>query len=231
MKIRVKFTKTGALKYIGHLDIMRFFQKLNRRADIPIAYSEGFSPHQILSFSPPLSLGMESIAEYADITVTEKISSAEAIKRMNAASVPDISILSFKELPDKALNAMAGICAADYDIYFDDSTSFECISQNVDNLLKKDEIIITKESKKGQKEVNIKPLIYKVQTDNENCVLSLCLAAGSNDNLKPQLVTQYLYQELNLNYNPLQLRFVRTEQYTLLSDRFVSLDDIGTNIE
>ena len=67
MKVRIKFSKTGALKYIGHLDVMRYFQKLMRRADIPIAYSEGFSPHQIMSFAMPLGIGDESIAEYVDI--------------------------------------------------------------------------------------------------------------------------------------------------------------------
>ena len=51
MKIRIKFSKQGAMKFIGHLDTMRYFQKAMRRADVDIRYSEGFSPHQIMSFA------------------------------------------------------------------------------------------------------------------------------------------------------------------------------------
>ena len=64
MKVRIRFAKYGALKFIGHLDVMRYFQKAIRRADLPIAYSEGFSPHQIMSFAAPLSVGHTSEGEY-----------------------------------------------------------------------------------------------------------------------------------------------------------------------
>ena len=85
MKVRIKFEKRGNLRFIGHLDLMRYFQKANRRADLPIAYSEGFSPHQIMSFAAPLSMGVESTAEYADFKLTDEaqITSEEAVLRMN----------------------------------------------------------------------------------------------------------------------------------------------------
>ena len=60
LKIRIKFAKEGTMKFIGHLDIMRYFQKVMRRADVDIRYSEGFSPHQIMSFAAPLGVGLES---------------------------------------------------------------------------------------------------------------------------------------------------------------------------
>ena len=52
MKIRIKFAKTGVMKFVGHLDVMRYFQKAIRRAELPIAYSEGFSPHMLASAAP-----------------------------------------------------------------------------------------------------------------------------------------------------------------------------------
>ena len=67
MKIRIKFRKYGVMKFIGHLDIMRFFQKVMRRADIPIAFTGGFSPHMIMSFANPLGVGVTSDGEYFDI--------------------------------------------------------------------------------------------------------------------------------------------------------------------
>ena len=66
MKIRMKFGKTGPVKFVGHLDVMRYFQKAFRRADVDIAYSKGFSPHQILSFASPLGIGLTSEGEYLD---------------------------------------------------------------------------------------------------------------------------------------------------------------------
>lgn len=60
LKVRIKFRKQGNMKFIGHLDIMRYFQKVMRRADVDIRYSEGFSPHQIMSFAAPLGVGLTS---------------------------------------------------------------------------------------------------------------------------------------------------------------------------
>ena len=71
MKVRIKFRKYGILKYIGHLDVMRFFQKVMRRADIPIAFSGGYSPHMIMSFANPLGIGLTSDGEYFDIEYRE----------------------------------------------------------------------------------------------------------------------------------------------------------------
>ena len=65
-KIRIKYVKSGVLKYIGHLDLMRFFQKAFKRAGVDVAYSQGFSPHQLMSFAAPLALGVTSEGEYFD---------------------------------------------------------------------------------------------------------------------------------------------------------------------
>ena len=67
MKARIKFRKYGVLRFIGHLDVMRYFQKVMRRADIPIAFTGGYSPHMIMSFASPLGIGLESDGEYLDI--------------------------------------------------------------------------------------------------------------------------------------------------------------------
>jgi len=73
LKARIKFRKYGVMKFIGHLDIMRFFQKVMRRADIPIAFTGGYSPHMIMSFANPLGVGLTSDGEYFDIELTEPI--------------------------------------------------------------------------------------------------------------------------------------------------------------
>ena len=101
MKARIKFKKYGALRFIGHLDVMRFFQKAIRRAHIPIAYTGGYSPHMIMSFANPLGIGITSEGEYFDIELKESISSAEAVSRLNAVMVEGIEVLSFRQIAEK----------------------------------------------------------------------------------------------------------------------------------
>ena len=102
MKVRVKFSKYGPVKFIGHLDIMHYFQKAVRRAGIDVAYSEGFSPHQIMSFASPLGVGMESYGEYMDIEVVSMPSAKQMKNDLNQVMVEGMEILSVTPLPDRA---------------------------------------------------------------------------------------------------------------------------------
>ncbi|MDY5775166.1 MAG: TIGR03936 family radical SAM-associated protein, partial [Lachnospiraceae bacterium] len=83
MKIRIRFGKQGALKFIGHLDMMRYFQKALRRAEVDMKYSEGFNPHMIMSFAAPLGVGITSEGEYFDIEVLSTQDSKTALKKLN----------------------------------------------------------------------------------------------------------------------------------------------------
>lgn len=232
MKVRIKFSKSGALKFIGHLDVMRYFQKLMRRADIPIAYSEGFSPHQIMSFAMPLGIGDESVAEYVDIEIVEKISSKEAIEKLNEASVNDIRILSFKEIPDgKAYNAMSSITAASYEIKLRDECnhSFDVFSAFYE-LLSNDEIIVTKQSKKSETTLDIKPFIYEYDVKEDS--LYLLVSCGSVMNIKPELVLKAVFDFKGEDFDEYFITTNRLEMYTGVYNEssFMSLDDIGSDI-
>ena len=99
IKIRIKFRKYGVMRFIGHLDIMRYFQKAMRRAEIDICYSEGFSPHQIMSFAAPLGGGTTSLGEYFDME-------------------EGVEVTEYVKLPDNAKTAMSMVAAADYDLFF-----------------------------------------------------------------------------------------------------------------
>ena len=95
MKARIKFRKYGIMRFIGHLDVMRYFQKAMRRADIPIAFTGGYSPHMIMSFAQPLGIGITSDGEYLDIELTESISSEAAVGRLNQVMAEGIDVVSF----------------------------------------------------------------------------------------------------------------------------------------
>lgn len=72
MKVRMKFTKTGPIRYVGHLDFMRYFSRAVARSGLPGAYSGGFSPHLIISFAAPLGVGEETVGDYTDLELAYK---------------------------------------------------------------------------------------------------------------------------------------------------------------
>ena len=98
MKARIKFRKYGIMRFIGHLDVMRYFQKAMRRADIPIAFTGGYSPHMIMSFAQPLGIGITSDGEYLDIELTESISSEAAVGRLNQVMAEGIDVVGFVQI-------------------------------------------------------------------------------------------------------------------------------------
>ena len=235
MKIRVKFTKEGDLKFIGHLDVMRFFQKVLRRAGVAICYSAGFSPHQIMSFSAPLSLGLTSEGEYMDIEVSESGPSEEMVAKLNAETVEGIRVLSWRLLPDGADNAMAGFAAADYTVKFrtgyepDDLAQFR---KEFEAFCAQDEILMEKQTKKSVKQINIRPLIYRLEIGDDEVFMQV--ASGSANHLKPEMVFKAFYDSKGQELSPFALLIHRLEMYTDLGDenerKLISLQDVGTEI-
>lgn len=194
MKLRVKFKKYGPIRFIGHLDVMRFFQKAIRRAQIDIAYSSGFSPHQIMSFAAPLGVGLESNGEYMDIEVNSILSCEDVKNRLNAASVPGIEITSVKILPEKAGNAMASVAAASYTVRFREGREPKCsIREALPVFLAKEQILITKETKKGSREVDLKPGIYELIWQDH--AFSMLVDASSAGNIKPSQIIEALLSD------------------------------------
>ena len=235
MKVRVKFKKYGPIRFIGHLDVMRFFQKAIRRAELDIAYSAGFSPHQIMSFAAPLGVGLESNGEYMDIELTTVTSSQDMIKRLNTASVPGIEIISMKELPEGAGNAMASVAAASYTVRFREGRelSFD-IAKKLPEFMAQEQIRITKETKKSTLEMDLKPGIYEF-TIKEDGSLYLLVDASSAGNIKPTTVIEAMANFFGETLQENALQITREETYTNLAKpgkkrRLVPLDAIGTDI-
>ena len=236
MKIRVNFKKHGPVRFIGHLDVMRVFQKAIRRAELDIAYTSGYSPHQIMSFAAPLGVGLESNGEYMDIELNTVISSEDMINRLNNASVSGIEVISMKSLPEGAGNAMASVAAAEYTIRFREGRApvFD-YSGHISDFLNQDNIFITKETKKNTLEVDLKPGIYDFHV-NEDGSLHLFVDASSSGNIKPAAVIEAYLAMYGETLQENALFITREDTYTNIAKpgkkpRFVPLDDIGSTIE
>jgi len=200
MKYRVKFSKQGFIKYIGHLDVMRFFQKAIRRAHIPVAYSEGFSPHQILSFAFPLSVGLTSEGEYFDIELTEEISVESLINSLQNTMVDGFDIISARKLPDKSENCMASVFAAEYRIRIEDNISLpEKYEDNYIDYFSQKTIPVNKPKKKGGGfiEIDLKDFLYDFRVDGKDFYFTV--NASSSGNIKPDFVMDCYFNYMNFD--------------------------------
>ena len=211
------------MKFIGHLDMVRYFQKVMRRANVDICYSEGFSPHQKMSFAAPLSVGVISKGEYFDIEVNSSLSSKEMIKNINAQNVEGVKVVSYKELPEGAKNAMSIVAGADYFVYTDLFTE-----EQVNDFYAQDEINILKKTKKSEKIVDIKSMIHEMKFNEDGIFMKV--SQGSAANLKPDLVMSALEQFTGAKL-PEFVQYERLDMYCLENDKLVSLSEIGGNIE
>lgn len=233
MNVRIKFEKTGPLRFISHLDVMRYFQKVIRRSGIDICFSEGFSPHMIMSFAAPLGVGLTSEGEYVDIRVNHAVSSGEALSRMNAAMVEGMRALSFRRLADNSRNAMSIVAAADYEVRFREGRKpQEGWERKLREYLGQQEIRIVKETKKGQQEVDIRPWIYRCSV--RESVIRMQVSTGSVHNLKPELLLQSFGAWAGLEIPSGSLLVHRLEIYADLGTqgerKLIPLEDLGEDI-
>ena len=235
MKVRIKFAKQGAMKFIGHLDIMRYFQKAVKRAGLDAAYSEGFSPHMIMSFAAPLGVGVTSEGEYFDLELKTPMPSKEAVERLNRVMVDGMEVRSVREVPEgKKGKAMSLVAAADYLVSFREGMEpGENWKEKVPAFMEQQEIRILKKTKKNEKEVDIKPYIYEMEIRGERIFLKL--AAGSVKNTKPELVMEAFFAFCGREFQPLSLLIHRMEVYAELGEegeqKLVSLEELGEEIE
>lgn len=238
MKIRIKFAKEGTMKFIGHLDIMRYFQKVMRRADVDIRYSEGFSRTRFSSFAAPLGVGLESRGEYVDIEVLSTDSSKEMLRRINENMVEGMEALSYKALPDDAGNAMSLVAAADYEVRFREGyepADPDSFFDGIKTFLDQEEIVIVKKTKKGEREVNIRPQIYRMETRPDHVIFlqDRDRKRGKPEaGCRPPALTQKAAARPWVEFALMVTRLeVYADKGTEESHQFVTLDSFGENIE
>lgn len=158
--IRVRFIRGEEIKFISHLDLMRAFERAIRRSGLPIAYSQGFNPHQQMVFGLPLSVGVTSEAEYGDFELTEQIEPHAFLERLNA-QLPKGLLITKAVSRSTNENIMAAISASAYEIliYVENFLDGEAFKNSIDSMLSLTEINVIKEGKNGNKRVNIRPMI------------------------------------------------------------------------
>ena len=235
MKVRIKFAKTGHMKFVGHLDTMRYFQKAVRRAGLPIAFSGGYSPHMIMSFAAPLGVGTTSLGEYFDMELTETVPTKEIENRLNAVMVDGVSVCSARQVEDgKASTAMSLVAAADYSVQFREGKMPEIdLETKVPVFFALPQIEIMRKTKRSEKLTDIRPWIYDMKAKKSGVWMQL--STGSVSNLKPELVMEAFCKWCGVELPPFAYTILREEVYADIGTeeerKLVPLEALGEEVE
>ena len=167
MKKRVYFDKFGEMKFISHLDLLRFFDRLLKKSQIPVKYSQGFHPRPKMSFGSPVSLGTEAYDEMMDFELETPMSNEEVFKRLNSSNVVGFKVNKVEEVPKKS-SIMEEYTVMIYEI----EGSEEDISK-LEELLNRDEIVEIKEKKGKIATRDLKVRIKSFKRENNKIAMEI----------------------------------------------------------
>lgn len=214
--LRICFRKTGALRYISHLDLMRTMTRVIARVHLPIKYTCGFHPIPHLVFSAPLPVGAESPREFLDIAVLRELDPADVVALLNDGLPEGLAV----EKAYFAETKLQAIAAAEYTISIHTPSASPEVATFCGSLLQEKPIVVLKHTKSGDKDVDISPAILGVEADFDeragDVVLRIRLRADSGSFLNPDYLLRYLSSQTGiLQGSPLEEWYtvVRTHLY------------------
>jgi len=188
MRLRLRFSKKGVVKFVSHLEQMRLFRRTARRSELPVAFSMGFSPKVKSSYGPPLPVGYESSSEYMELYFTRKVNVKDVESGFSGILPVGFELIDVKRVPLNfpSIDILSNV--AEYEI-----KNVDVSQEKIDKFLFQDSIIVerTKDSKTSK--IDAKPLIKSF--NNENGILKLQLRFGGGGYVKPEVVLEKLLGE------------------------------------
>lgn len=209
-KLRLRFRKTGRAVYISHLDLMQTMQRAFFRAECPLRYSEGFNPHPLISIALPLSVGTASECEIMDFRLREDVDLAALPARLTAVLPEGIEVLEAYEFTRKAaeLKWLRVRGVLEYD-----ARDAAAMAEALTDFYVRNEIVITKKTKRGMGDTDIRPAIREISFTVSGCdVLLEALISAQEPTLNPELLAEALRQ-LKPEIAPDFAKFTRLETY------------------
>jgi radical SAM-linked protein len=208
-RYRVMYGITGRLRFLSHKELMRVMSRATRRARAPLAYSQGYHPHPLMSFGPPRPVGMAGTAELLDVRLTDAWPPARLATAVDAQLPPQITVAAADAIARRAPSITAEVAWATYEVHWPEPARFPVAA--LDRLLSAAALPFTRRSARGPKEVDLRPGIYSLSWTPPRCVLHLALSPTRH--VRPQevlaLMTGWTDDELR------RLVVTRTGLYTL----------------
>jgi radical SAM-linked protein len=206
-RYRIKFSKTEAMRFTSHLDLHRTLERTMRRANLPLAYSQGFTPRPKLSLASALPLGYTSEAEVADFWLKEDLPADQIEQTFTASQPPGIILHQVEAVPADAKKLQTSLTKARYEITLEED--FPNLEDKVSHLLSAETIVKEKVKKGKKKTFDIRPLISEVSLASPDKAgkrqLKMTLKAEPSATGRPD----HILEELGID--PLTARIHRTE--------------------
>lgn len=208
-RLRITFGKYGALKYIGNLDVAKTWERVLRRAALPILYTQGFNTRPRIQLALALPLGITSECEIIDVALKSRIPLDGLADTLLAVSPAGLTIEQIEEVPTLADPLESQIRAAEYRITFVDGVDVAELQTRIDALLAHESIIKEKQRKGKRQVYDIRPLIHDLHITPPG-ELEARLAAGTQGNLRPDdLLAELGYDGVYVQMHRYRLHLVR----------------------
>ncbi len=210
----LKFAKTGYMRYISHLDLLRLFKRMFRTGGIEIKYSQGFNPHPKLTFAQPLSLGYSGTGELLDFETVRPYDPDEILNILAGQAPEGIDMIACRKIDIKAPSLASAAKSARYiiKIPLDDKMNVRKIAEDY---MAQEKIEAMKRQKKDKslKQVDIKPMIrgFSAESDGSGIELDTLLDCGSSSNCSPELVIDSFCKFAGIKTPRYEISVERTE--------------------
>src|SRR3954454_11665445 len=168
MKVRIRFSKLGKVRFTSHRDVARIWERALRRAAVPVAYTEGFSPHPKLSFGLALSTGHESLGEYLDVDIAAAAAASVDIEGLPARLDPclpiGLDVQAAAEIEPGTPSLQQAVTSCTWHIEVNGLGPAE-LADRVTRCLERDSLVVTRERKGHEGTDDLRPPILTLTTE------------------------------------------------------------------
>lgn len=187
-KLRIKYAKKDSLRFLSHLEVIRTLERASRRAKLPLAFTQGFSPHPRISFGPPLSVGISSQTEYADLILTTEFSLGEALRSLNQSLPAGFEVLAAKYLTASSPSLTEIINLAIYEVAVRGTFSPTKFGRWLKSFLSQDEFLVERQLKDKVTSFNLFDRLISLEGERltaESLFFKIVLQVGTRGTLRP----------------------------------------------
>ena len=191
MKAMIRFGKNPRLRFVSHLYLQRFFQRALNRTGLPIAFSQGFNPHPVMSFASALAMGWTSEYEVVEFGLEAPVGKAAVEEAVKASLPEDLPVLETRLVEDRHPAPMAQVRMADYRIVLSGADG-ESVLEAAEEFLNRGSVLAVRKTKSGEREIDVRPLAVLLAPMPGELRARLMLT--EKDTLKPDLLVKTLAQ-------------------------------------
>lgn len=187
MRIRITFIKQGALRYTGHLDLHKLWERAARRAELPLAYSQGFHPQPKMNMAAALPLGFSSRCEMLDMKLEHDIPLDSLATRINATLPTGLQVVGVEQVDERAPALQTQVASARYEVTLTEPIAGSELKRKIDAVLEAESI---PRERRG-KSYDLRPLIEELNLAGDDKI-SMRLAAREGATGRPEEVLDML---------------------------------------